>query len=501
MISCSEGGVVLSVQLVIILIYFALTLIIGFWNSHRTKGSDAFHGTQMGVFAIVCVSCGEWLGGTATTGVAEYGFLYGLSGAWYTIANGLGIFLLGMLFAKLYRSIGSITVPGIVERYFGINARIISSILLIIVMLAVGVSQMIAAGKLGQGLLGLDFTLSCIAFTVIFTVYTLAGGMNAVASTNKMHLFVMYAGVISGAVLAINKVGGFSEMVQILQMTDMAEGTNHFGMFSIGIPKVSSWIIASILGAETAQAGLQPVLAAKDVPSAKKSCLITALIVAPFGFFSAFMGMAAKAMSSQGLLLGVNGVNVVDAKLAFSTMMIHLPKVAGGLILASILAAILSTVSPIILASATLFTKDIYQRKLHPEATNQEVIHTSRIMTAISGVICCVLALVLVNASTVLDLVYSAYSLRGVLFIILLYGIYGKTVSGKAACWSMVVTSIAMVFWAGFKVAVGHYPLSMGSFEITDTYAAVIVAIVAGFVFGKIWPKTKEELEKAKGKA
>ncbi len=483
------------VIIMIVLVYFAMTAWIGIWASRKVAGAGAFHGAQLGIMAIVCASCGEWLGGTATTGVAEYGYLYGISGAWYTICNALGIFLLGMVFAKLYRSIGSVTVPGIIEHFFGIHARVVSSILLIIAMLAVGISQMVAAGKLGESLLGLDFTFSCIVFACIFTFYTLAGGMKAVTATNTMHLIVMYGGMILGVILAVGKVGGMSELLSGLEAVDVVGGTNHFSMFSIGFPKISSWLLASVLGAETAQAGIQPVLAAKDIPSAKKSCLITAVIVAPFGILAALLGMAARVMSAQGMLTGADGVNIVDAKLAFSAMMLHLPKITSGIVLASVLAAILSTASPIILASATLFTKDLYQSCMKPEATEAEIIRTSRIMIAISGTICCICAIALVDSTTVLDLVYSAYSLRGALFVTILYGIYGRKISERAACWNMVVTGIVAVTWAGYKLIVGNYPLNIGGFAITETYAAVIIAGIFAPIFSRIFKKKSSRTE------
>lgn len=151
-----------SVQLIVIVLYFALTVVVGLLAARRSKTASDFHGAEMGLFAIVCASTGEWLGGTATSGVAEYGFLYGLSGAWYTIANGVGVMFLALCFAKLYRSLEQVTIPGIVEKFFGVRARTVSSILLTIVMLAVGLSQMVAAGKLGQSLMGYDFTATCI---------------------------------------------------------------------------------------------------------------------------------------------------------------------------------------------------------------------------------------------------------------------------------------------------------------------------------------------------
>lgn len=240
-----------SIQLLIIIAYFALTVGIGLWSSKKSKDSDSFHGAELGMFAIICASAGEWLGGTATTGVSEYGFDFGLSGAWYTISNGIGVMFLALCFAKLYRSLNSVTVPGIIERFLGIRARTVSSVLLTTVMLAVGLSQMIAAGKLGQSLMGYDFTATVIVFAVIFIVYTLAGGMNAVASTNKLHLFVMYGGALLAIIFALPLVNGWSGFVSGIREVEQSSGGSYFNMTSIGWSKVSSWIIAGLLGACT----------------------------------------------------------------------------------------------------------------------------------------------------------------------------------------------------------------------------------------------------------
>lgn len=490
----------MSTQLIVIIIYFALTVLIGVLSGLKSKGSDSFVGAQMGLLAIVCASTGEWLGGTATTGVSEYGFNYGISGAWYTIANAVGTMFLGLCFAKLYRSVDSVTVPGIIQQFFGKKARTVSSALLIFVMLAVGLSQMVAAGKLGVAIMGLDFNVTCVIFAVIFIVYTLAGGMNAVAATNTLHLFVMYGGAILGVFMVVNKIGGWDafmagiDAVEADAVATGAANTNYFGMFTIGGSKVSSWLIASLLGACTAQAGIQPVLAAKDVPTAKKACIITAFVVAPFGFATAFLGMGAKVLSFQGNLLDLNGVNVVDGKQALFTLMMNLPGWAGGLILASLLAAILSTVSPIILSAGTMFTKDIYQGVLKKDASDKEVLFMGRLTTAISGIICCVAAMALVNASAVLDLVYAAYSLRGALFVVVLFGIYTKFASSKAAIWSMWCTGIVAIGWVAIKLVTGSYLIP----GFSETYAAVIVAVVATIVFSMIFkPSAEEQAEKA----
>ena len=485
----------MNLQIVIVVLYFVVTMAIGVLASRKTKSSDSFLGSGMGVFAIVCVACGQWLGGTATTGCAEYGFTSGISGWWYTIANGLGMLMMGLFFASRYRKYDTVTIPGIIEKVVGPKSRTVCSILLIFVMLAVGLSQMIAAGKLGESLLGIDFTVSCFIFAVIFIVYTMSGGMDSVEATNKLHIGIMYFGIILAVILAIVECGGWSGFTGGLNAIDEVEGTNHFSMFGVGISKVSSWIIASVLSAGAAQASIQPVLAAKDPSTAKKACLISVLVVAPFGFFTTMLGMASRVISDNGALLNAAGVNVTDPKLAFTTLIMNFSPVVSGIILASILAAVLSTISPIILASATMFTKDLYEKKLNPNATDKQLVFSSRVATAISGVICCLAAIALVNSSAVLDLVYAAYTLRGVLFIVILFGMYWKYTSEKGVCTAVLVTFVVCVGYVAAKLVIGQYPIVIGNFPISETYLGVIVACVAIVLFSKIFKQT--DLEKA----
>ena len=474
------------IQFLIIIAYFALTVIIGVITSKGTKTSSRFHGVQLGVAAIVFASAGEWLGGTATTGVSEYGFLYGISGAWYTIANGLGVLFLGLFFAKIYRSIGKVTVPGIIENIFGKKAQVLSSLILVFVMIAVGISQIIAAGKFGEALLGIDFKITAVVFTMIFITYTLSGGMKAVSSTNTLHLFVMYIGVATALVMLIQKLGGWNCFVNDVKNMEKTVGGNYFSMTVIGFPKISSWVVASLLGACTAQAGIQPVLASKDVFTARRACIYTAIVTAPFGIFTACIGLVARVLSENGQLLNTSGQALTDGKLALTSVMFVLPSVIGGLVLAAELAAILSTASPIILAAGTLLTKDFYQVKMNTKATDEQILVVSRVATAISGIMCCLGAVLLVRQNKILDIVYSAYALRGALFIVIILGLFWKHATAKGACVSMILTAFTAIGWALFKIVTGRYPIANW---FTETYAAIIVAVVSMIIASAITQK------------
>lgn len=453
----------MSLQSIISLSYLAVTVVIGVIAQKKTKTASSFHGAGLGVAMCVAAGTGEWLGGTSTTGVSEYGYVFGISGSWYTIANGIGIIMMALLFAKLYRSLETVTVPGIIEKFIGLNARIVSSILLTFVMIAVGTSQIVAAGTLGVSVFGMDYVTAVLILGTGFVIYTLAGGMTAVGYTNMMHLAVMYGGIILAIVLTSKDVGGFAEMKAALP-------ESYFSFFSIGLPKVSSWLIASILGACTAQAGIQPILAAKDIHVAKKAAIITAFTVAPFGIFTALLGMAAK----------VKFPELANAKQALPSLIMGMNPISGGIIFASILAAVLSTVSPIILASGTMITKDIYHRWFQPDASDKKVLFISRITTALSGVLCMVIAVALYDSARILDIVYFAYTLRGSLFVVLLLGIYWNNTSQKGAILGMLITALVGLGWVVFKAVVGFYPIHP---ELNETYASVISALLSTVLF------------------
>ena len=462
----------MPIQFVIIIIYLMITVIIGIIAKRKSSDSSSFHGAGLGVLMCVAAGTGEWLGGTSTTGVSEYGYVYGISGAWYTIANAIGVIVLALFFAKLYRSLDTVTVPGIVESFLGVKARVAASVLLIFVMIAVGTAQVIAAGTLGVTVLGLNYTVSVIVLGIVFIMYTLAGGMTSVGYTNMMHIVTMYGGSILALVMISSDMGGIQALRTALPANPF------FAWFGIGIPKVSSWIIASILGACTAQAGIQPILAARDVKVAKKSAFLTALAVAPFGILTALLGMAAR----------VNFPDIENAKLALPTLMMNLQPVAGGIVLASIMAAILSTISPIILASGTMFTKDIYQRILKPEATDRQVLLVSRVSTGLAGALCILLAVLMYGSTRVLDIVYFAYTIRGSLFVVILLAIYWKGTTSKGAIWGMIATSMVGFFWVAYKAVYGQYPISP---MLTETYASVIVALISTFVFSRLFREDK----------
>lgn len=448
----------MTIQIIVISIYILLTIVIGLvFNKRNKTQSSSFHGAGLGVLMCIAVGAGEWLGGTSTSGVAEYGYAYGISGAWYTFANALGIIFLALFFAKKFRKKKTITVPGLMDSYIGGKSRLVSSIIQIFILIVVGTSQLIAIGTIGEVLFGLNATLSILILGSVVLLYTVLGGINAVGKTNIMHMLVMYIGVIAAVIIGLNQVGGLSSLNSSLP-------SSYMKLDEIGWSKISSWIVASILGGCVAQAGLQPVLAAKDDKTAQKASYITALVVAPFGLLTALLGMIAR----------VQYPDLSNAKLALPTLLAHMNPFIGGIMLASILAAILSTASPIFLSCGTIFTKDIFEVN-KADSNEKRRLLVSRLSTLIAGILCIVLAISLYNLQKVLDIVYFAYGLRGSMFVVLLLGMYWKKVNPKVASIAMISTVVVGLFWVVYKQLTGSYPISS---YFTDTYASILVALI-----------------------
>ena len=469
------------IQAGIIILYFTATICVGVF-SKKTNSANAYEGFRLSLLMCVAVGAGEWMGGTSTTGVSEYGYLYGISGAWYTIANGIGICFLALFFARLFRSLNSSTVPEIIGRYLGRQARTVSSIMLTLVLMIVGVSQLIAVGTLGETLLHMDSRLSILILGLGVLVYTCLGGMNAIGTTNVLHMIVMYAGVLVAVIICSGMYGNLSETLP----------EQYFSPVSIGYDKVLSWISASVLGACTAQAGLQPILKSRDEKTAVRSSFIIALIVAPFGILTALLGMYAR----------VGFPDLANAKLALPTLLVNMNPWVAGLVMAAILAAILSTASPIFLSCGTLITRDLYcEWKKHTSAqektdTDQErkLLRFSRYMTFGAGLVCILLAIMLSSTTTILDIVYFAYSLRGSLFVVLLLGIFWKRMDRKTAICAMICTTVTGFLWVGYKRLFGTYPVPF----VTETYAAIVATLAVG-IGGSLMAGRKVRKEKMAG--
>lgn len=433
----------MSLQLAVVLVYFAFVSVVGVVAARMSRSVEDFlvAGRNLGLPMCAVSIAGEWVGGTSTIGTAESGYMFGVSAGWYVVANAIGTVVLAYTLARLYRRSECYTVPQLLERYYGVGCRVASSIVLTFVMIVVGSVQIVAGAALIQTLTGMEPRQAMIVTGLVFLAYTLAGGLWAIGYTNLLHVAVTYVGVLAGLVLVARDAGGLATLV------DELPAYPYFSLVGAGAAKVTAWIIASVLAATVAQAAIQPIMGARDEHTAQRAALVAAVLIAPIGIATAFLGMFAKV-----LLPGI------EPRAALPELLVRLSPVAGGVVLAGICGAILSTVAPCILAAGTLLAKDIYQRVINPGASELQVYRAARLLTLFSGLIAIVMAM---YSTVILDQIYFAYTLRAAIAVLVLMSVYTSGIPSWAAMWSLVLTTVASVAWEVLKSHSGGYPVGL----------------------------------------
>lgn len=260
---------------------------------------------------------------------------------------------------------------------------------------------------------------------------------------------------------------------------------------SQGWGRVFAWLLGGILSGFASQASIQPVFAAKDIKTAKLGAMMSAFVIMPLGIFVSTMGIAVRS-GQMGVLPANNAVETLPYLLMNSDV---IPAWISGLAAAGILAAILSTVAPVMFAVSTIVVKDFYQNILNPEANDKVILKTSKLTTLIVGL--SVIPMAMFIESGILDTAYLTYGLRASGAIIVLIGIYcvsrktGKTiVTSTAAAWSLIIATIGTVLYNIF----GSQIQSALGINIDRVYIAIFLTVIPLFVLTPFTRK-KENLK------
>ncbi len=475
----------MSIYLIVVIAYFILVAAVSFLIRRLATRSAADYlvaGRNLGLVVCAIVVAAEWLGGLSTIGVSETAFTTGtLQPVLYNISTAIGMVIIGFTVARQYRERNVYTVSEMLDSMFGSKAKFWSAVAFTIAYITLGYVQLQTFAAVMVPLFGVDWITAVILASLIITAYTYIGGMHALAITGIIHLAVMFLGLGTALFVGIEKVNGFGNLAAILIANGSPE--NLYNPFSAGISNAASLILGGVLGGMAGQASIQPIFAARNAATARKAAILSAFIIAPFGVMVALLGLIAK----TGLFIDPITVN---PKMVLPTLMtepLFIHPILGGIALAGILAAILSTVGPVNFAVVTIITKDIYNGVLRKGATDKELVITARRFVVIVNLITVPLAVFLHGA--ILDAAYVSYSIRAIGAIVILMGLYYRNWISKEA--------VSLSFTAG-TVAIGLSILAAekGWYDIDKTFAGVIVAIIS-IIVGNYWSKFKSVNQKS----
>ncbi len=479
----------MNVYLIVVVAYFGFITLISLLTKKVASRSAADYlvaGRNLGVIACAVVVASEWLGGMSTIGVSERAFTSGtLQPILYNISTAIGMIIIGFTVARHYRQNNVHTVSEMLETLFGRRARAISAIAFLFAYMVLAFVQLQTASSVISAMFGTPWLYSVIISSLVITAYTYVGGMHALAITGIIHVITMFLGIGLATWIGINDVGGFVALKQ--EMISNGSPANLYNPFSGGLSYAWSLILGGVLGGMAGQASIQPIFAARSAAIAKKAAIFSAFIIAPFGIMVALLGLVAKTgnyfdVSTIASPLWNATTEMINPKMVLPTLMVtpeFIHPILGGIALAGILAAILSTVGPVNFAVVTIATKDIYHGIINKTAVDQKLISTARKLVILVNLI--TIPLAFYSTGAILSMAYISYGIRAIGAIVIVMGIYKRGwITTNGVRWAFIGGTLAVLVNIIAKLA--------GWWRIEDTYMAVgaaILFVLLGNTFSK----------------
>ncbi len=463
---------------------FALALIgIVVWvmsQKQNSSGDYFLAGRDATWIAIGASIFASNIGSEHLIGLAGAGAASGMAMAHWEI-QGWMILILGWVFVPFYSRSMVLTMPEFLERRYNPQSRTILSVISLISYVLTKVAVTVYAGGLVfqqvfgiKELWGIDFFwIAAIGLVLITALYTVIGGMKSVLYTSVLQTPILLLGSLIIVVLGLRELGGWDEMMTIARATPVNDyGDSMANLIrsnsDANFPWLGVFIGSSIIGFWywcTDQYIVQRVLSGKDETQARRGSIFGAYLKLTPVFIFLIPGMIAYALHVKtGNFLPELANGNVNSDAAFPTLVAKiLPAGLKGLVVAGILAALMSSLASLFNSSAMLFTIDFYKR-FKPQASEKQLLHTGRIAT----VVIVILGILWIPVMKSVGDVLYAY-LQDVQSVLapgiaaaFLLGVVSKRITPAAGLWGLISGFVVGLTRLGAKV---YYSMSAAPSE------------------------------------
>uniref|UniRef100_A0A665TWT0 Sodium/myo-inositol cotransporter 2 n=1 Tax=Echeneis naucrates TaxID=173247 RepID=A0A665TWT0_ECHNA len=461
-----------TVDIVVLVLYFLLVLAVGFWSMWRTKRStvDGYFlaGKNMTWWPVGASLFASNIGSGHFIGLAGSGAAAGIAAIAYEFNGMLMVLLLGWLFLPIYLASGVTTMPEYLQRRFGgKRTQLFIAVLSLFIYIFTKISVDIYAGAMFiQLALQWNIYLAIVLLLSVTALYTLAGGLAAVIYTDAAQTVIMLAGALTLMGFSFVEVGGWNGLmegyanaipsIRVPNSTCGIPRDDAFHIFRdpvhsdlpwpgviIGMSVPSMWYWCSD------QVIVQRSLAAKSLTHAKGGSLLAAYLkFLPF-FAIMLPGMISRILYTDDVacadpeqckLICGNPVGCSDTAYARLVMEL-LPSGLRGLMMAVMIAALMSSLTSIFNSASTIFTIDIW-RTFRSHATEFELMIVGRVFVLLL-LVASILWIPVVQASQGGQLFMYIQSISSYLqppvSIIFIMGCFWKRTNEKGAFWAAVI--------------------------------------------------------------
>ncbi len=411
----------------------------------------------------------------------------GMNQIWIAVGLAVGAYLNWQFVAGRLRSYtevanDSITIPDFFENRFKDSSkllRVISALVILLFFTFYTSSGMVGGAKLFEASFGFTYNQALWIGAIVIISYTFLGGFLAVSWTDFIQGILMFLALIIVPIVAISELGGWGSTVNTVGNLDPAYLDAFTGMTAIGIISLLAWGLG-YFGQPHIISRFMALRSVKDVPKAR----LIGMVWMVFALFGAiFTGFAGISYFADSPLPDGEQVFILFTQVLFNPWV-------SGILLAAILAAIMSTIDSQLLVSSSAVAEDFYKAILKKDASDKELVWVGRISV---GVIALIAILLASNPdSSVLDLVSYAWAGFGAAFgPVIILSLFWKRMNRWGALAGMLTGAITVVIWS--KLGTGLYEIVPGF--ILATIAVFIVSLVTEEPSQEI----QDEFEQAKG--
>ncbi|MDR8523337.1 sodium/proline symporter PutP [Shewanella fidelis] len=452
--------------------YLSLMMGIGLWAYKATDSVDDYilGGRGMGP-GVTALSVGASdMSGWLLLGLPGAVYLGGLGEAWIGFGLVFGAWLNWLFVAKRLRvytqfTDNALTLPDFFEKRFEDNKgilKLVSAITILVFFTFYASSGMVGGAILFEKVFGLDYTLALVIGSTIIVAYTFVGGFFAVSWTDFFQgcLMLIALLIVPVAIMSQPETQAGLENIDPKMLAFISDDTTVVGIISL-----LAWGLG-YFGQPHILSRFMAIASPKDIPVSRRiamSWMLLALVGALATGIAGSLYFAAEPLANP------------------ETVFIHLAHAAfnpwiGGLLIAAILSAIMSTIDSQLLVCSSVITEDFYKKWLRPQAQSKELMLVGRIGVLAIAVIAGVVALN--PESSVLGLVSYAWAGFGAAFgPVVLLALFWRDYSRNGAVATIVVGALTVVVWK---------QLEDGIFSIYEILPGFILATLSGVIVSMI---------------
>ncbi|OTG89796.1 sodium/proline symporter PutP [Acinetobacter sp. ANC 3832] len=456
----------LNPTVITFLFYIIVMVCIGLYAYKKTTSFDDYilGGRSLGSFVTALSAGASDMSGWLLMGLPGAIFLTGLSESWIAIGLIIGAWLNWYLVAGRLRvhtevQNNALTLPDYFTGRFGDKKkilRIISALVILVFFAIYCASGMVAGARLFESIFGMDYTTALWVSAIATMSYVCIGGFLAISWTDTFQAGLMIFALLLAPIMTYLALGDTAQFTQLIEVARPHASNMFTGVSTIAIISSMAWGLG-YFGQPHILIRFMAADSVRSIPNARRIGMAWMILCLGGAVAVGYIGIAYFQLHPELAATVTKNPETVFMEL---TKILFNPWIAG-IVLAAILAAVMSTLSCQLLVCSTTLTEDLYKAFLRKDASQSELVWVGRLMVLAIAVLAIILAM---NPdSKVLGLVAYAWAGFGAAFgPLIILSLFWKRMTLNGALVGMIVGALTVIIWKNTMSSLGLYEIVPG---------------------------------------